>query len=71
MNTSQDSLPNVSGQIERDYENLLSQIANNLLTLLPSRFAEEDIFELEKILNEIYTYSYAKGWSLEFTRGHS
>jgi hypothetical protein len=65
MNISQDSLQKVSGKIERDYENLLSQIANNLLILLPSQFTEADILELEKILNELYGYSYARDWPLK------
>jgi hypothetical protein len=65
MDTSTNPVFRSFREDNQTYCRLLSQVADNLISLVPSRFADEDIFELEKLLNELYAVAYMENWSLE------
>jgi hypothetical protein len=65
MNMTPNPVFKVYGQTDQDYSRILSQVADNLICLIPSRFVEDDIFELERLLNELYAVAYLENWSLD------
>lgn len=63
-----DSSVKIRRNSDLSYEKLLISIADNLMSVIPSQFKRDDIRELEKILNELYTTSYLEVWPLEIQK---
>jgi len=45
-----------------EYSKLLTDIAENLLKIAPSRIQDEDIWKLEKVLNNLYATAHFGSW---------
>jgi hypothetical protein len=63
-----DSVISLSQDTNKDYQRLLTSIADNLMTMAPSQFIKKDVLDLERILNELYATSYMDAWPLEIQK---